>query len=58
MADEPPSTRSGSDHSACASWLSVSTISVAFHSSATLRPISVSHAPGCDVMNVSALSVQ
>ena len=53
-----PPARSGSDQSAYASWLSVSSISVAFHSRATFRPIRASHAPGLDVTNSSALSVQ
>jgi hypothetical protein len=53
-----PRRRSGHDHSACASWLSVSSISVAFQISAILRPVSASHAPGFDVMKSSALSVQ
>ena len=41
-----PPIRSGHDHSACASWLSVSSISVAFQSSANFRAISRSQRAG------------
>ena len=53
-----PRMRSGSEYSACVSWLSVSTISLAFHNKANFRAVSFSHAPGCDVMKSSALSLQ
>jgi len=50
--------RRGHDHSAWVSWLSVSTISVAFQRSANFRARSDIHSRGCDVMNASARSVQ